>query len=97
MPFHVAIDEALVLDYLADPDRNLSDDDIETLMGFIEGLADTGDRYRNEPERRRPRGSSYFEVEYLFLDTAGRTRCFRFIIADDMADYSVLRVCYVDE
>lgn len=74
MPYHVEIDEAVVLNYLRDPDRGLAEADIDTLLDFLEGLAHTGEVYRNEPSRRLSPGSPNFEVAYIFQDAAGRLR-----------------------
>jgi hypothetical protein len=94
MPYHVEIDEVFVLDYLENPDRSLSVEDIEVLLGVIEGFATTGETYRNDSSRRYPPGSDQFQVTYLFLDSAGKYRLFRFIISDAAVVYGVLRVCF---
>jgi hypothetical protein len=39
MAYHVEIDEALVLAYLCQPDRGLTEGELGTLLGFLEGLA----------------------------------------------------------
>jgi hypothetical protein len=90
MPYHIEIDEALVLAYLCHEDRGLADADIGTLLNFLEGLAHTGEVYRNDPSRRCPPGSTHFEVGYIFADTTGKLRLFRFIISDAAAAYGIL-------
>lgn len=97
MAYHVEIDEALVLAYLSHPDRNLALSDIDSLLGFLEGLAHTGEAYRNEASRRCLPGSTHFEVTYVFKDAAGKLRVFRFIISDAAAAYGVLRVRFAEE
>ncbi len=97
MAYHVEIDETLVLAYLCHPDRGLAEEDIQTLLGVLEGLAHTGEVYRNDPSRRCPPGSTHFEITYFFEDTAGRARLFRFIISDAAASYGVLRVRFAEE
>jgi hypothetical protein len=49
MAYHIEIDEALVLNYLCDPDRGLDEADVDTLLRFLEGLSDTGEAYHNDP------------------------------------------------
>ena len=97
MAYDVEIDEALVLAYLSDLDRGLTQADIGTLLGFLEGLASTGEVYRQDQSRRCAPGSPNFEVTYLFQDSAGRLRHFRFIISDAAAVYGVLRVRFTEE
>jgi hypothetical protein len=96
MAFHVEADEALVIAYLCHPDRGLAEADTDALLGFLEGLAHTGGEYRNDQSRRLP-GSTHFEVTYVFEDSAGRVRVFRFIISDAAAAYGVLRVRFAEE
>ena len=96
MAYYVHIEEVLVLDYLGDPDRDLSIKDIDKLLDFIEGLAETGDAYRNDPSLRCPPGSSHFDVDYFFLDSAGRARGFRFIVSDAAAAHGVLWVRFCE-
>jgi hypothetical protein len=79
MPYHVEI-ESRVLDYLGDPDRDLSVEDIDKLLDFLEtpsGLAGVSDEFRNDPSRRCAPGSPHFEERYIFRDSAGRIRQFR--------------------
>jgi hypothetical protein len=97
MAYHVEIDEALVLAYLRSPERGLAEADVDVLLDFLEGLARTGEAYRNEPSRRCSPGSTHFEVTYIFEDSAGRIRTFRFIISDAAAAYGVLRVRFTEE
>ncbi len=97
MAYHVEIDEALVLAYLRHPDRGLADTDVDTLLGFLEGLAQTGEPYRNDPSRRCSPGSAHFEVTYIFADATGTMRAFRFIVSDAAAAYGVLRVRFTEE
>lgn len=97
MEYHVEIEEALVLSYLSHPDRGLSEDDLDTLLGFLEGLAQTGEAYRKDASRRRPPDSYDFEVAYVFEDSAGKVRAFRFIVSDASAVYGVLRVRFAEE
>lgn len=97
MPYHIEIDEALVLDYLSNQDRNLTDKDIGILLGVLEGLAHTGNIYRNDPAHRCSPGSQHFEVKYLFVVSAGRLRHFRFVVSDQDAVYGVLRVRFAEE
>jgi hypothetical protein len=97
MAYHIEIDEVLVLAYLGHEDRGLAEVDIDTLLGFLEGLAHTGDVYRNDPSRRCPPGSAHFEVTYIFADAAGRLRLFRFIISDAAVAYGILRVRFAEE
>ena len=85
-----------VLDYLGDPQRGLSVEDIDKLLDFLEsplGIA----AFRNDPSYRCPPGSPHFEAHCVFLDSAGRTRQFRFVVNDASAAYGVLRVVYADE
>jgi len=95
--YHIEIDEALVLAYLRHSDRGLTDGDVDTLLRFLEGLAHTGEAYRNDPSRRLQPDSPHFGVDLLFEDSAGRLRQFRFIISNAAAAYGVLRVRYADE
>jgi hypothetical protein len=97
MAYHVEIDEALVLAYLCHPDRGLAEADIDLLLNFLEGLAHTGEMFRNDPSRRCPPGSVHFEVTYVFEDSTGKLRVFRFIISDAAAAYGVLRVRFAEE
>jgi hypothetical protein len=97
MAYHVELDQALVLAYLDHPDRGLTEADVDNLLGFLEGLAHTGEVYRNDPSRRCSPGSAHFEVTYVFADSAGRLRAFRFIISDAAAAYGVLQVRFVEE
>jgi hypothetical protein len=97
MAYHVEIDQALVLDYLCHLDRGLAEADVQRLLDVLEGFADTGEVYRNDPSRRRPPGSTQFEVTYVFEDAAGRMRLFRFIVSDAAAAYGVLRVRFAEE
>jgi hypothetical protein len=99
MAYHVEIDEGRpALAYLLDPDRNLSGQDTETILNFLEReLGQTGDVYRNEPDRRCPPGSPNIEITLLFKDSAGQMRQFRFIISDAAAQYGVLRVRFAEE
>jgi hypothetical protein len=97
MAYHVEIDEGLVLAYLSHPDRGLVDADVDTLLAFLEDLAHTGEVYRNDPSRRCAPGSTHFEVTYIFADSAGRLRHFRFIISDAAAAYGILRVRFTEE
>jgi hypothetical protein len=62
MAYHVEIDETLVLAFLCHPDRGLAEADVDTLLGFLEGLAQTGEVLRNDPSRRCSPGSPHFEV-----------------------------------
>lgn len=58
----------------------------------------SGDKYRNEPERRLSPGSEYFEVDFVFRDPTRRQyHRLRFIISDASAAFGVLRVVYVDD
>jgi hypothetical protein len=95
--YHVQIDEALVLSYLCHPDRGLAPTDLDKLLDFLEGLAQTGEAYRSDLSRRRPPDSYDFEVTFLFEDAAGEVRAFRFIISDAAAVYGVLRVRFAEE
>jgi hypothetical protein len=98
MAYDVEIDERLVLAYLLDPERNLTEEDIVKVLSFLEtDLGQTGDAYRNEPERRCSPGSPNFEVRYLFRDSAPRWRHFRFIVSDAAAQYGVLQVRFAEE
>jgi hypothetical protein len=97
MAYHVEIEEAVVLAYLCHPDRGLAEADVDTLLGFLEGLAHTGETYRNDLSRRCTPGSPNFEVEYIFADSAGKLRVFRFIVSDAAAPYGILRVRYAEE
>lgn len=93
---HVEI-EAVVLDYLEDPGRNLSYEDIEKLLDLLEGFSETGDFYRNDPSHRCAPGSDCFQVDYAFMDSKGTPRHFRLVISDADAASGVLVVRYVDE
>jgi hypothetical protein len=95
--FYIEIDEVLVLAYLSHLDRGLTETDLDTLLDFLEGLAHTGDGYRNDSSRRCSAGSTHFEVTYIFEDSAGRLRHFRFIISDAAAADGVLRVRFAEE
>ena len=99
MPYHVEIDERLVLDYLEGTDLNI--EDLDKLLDFLdgpEGLSIVPDAYRNDPANRAGHGTSRFEIRHLFEDSAGRYRLFRFVVDDThAATYGVLRVVYVDE
>jgi hypothetical protein len=97
MEYHVQIEEALVLSYLSHPDRGLSEADLDTVLGLLEGLPQTGEAYRNDLSRRRPPDSYDFEVTYVFEDSAGKVRAFRFIVSDAAAVYGVLRVRFAEE
>jgi hypothetical protein len=97
MAYHVEIDEALVLAYLQDPGRGLGGADVDKLIDFLEGLAHTGEVYRRDPARRLSPGSPHFEVTYIFVDSAGRMRLFRFIVSDAAAAHGVLRVRFAEE
>jgi hypothetical protein len=87
----------LVLAYLGHVDRGLTEADVDALLAFLEGLAHTGEGYRNDPSRRHSPGSPHFEVRYVFADSAGRMRTFRSIISDAAAPYGVLRVRFAEE
>jgi hypothetical protein len=84
-----------VLDYLrgrlsaADHDRVI---EVFTLL-----LAQGGDLYRFELHRRVAAEAHAFEVDFLFEDSAGAMRLFRFVVDDEYAEAGVLRVLYVDE
>jgi hypothetical protein len=97
MAYHVKVDEGrLVLGYLLDPDRNLTESDSERVLHFLEvELAECSEEYRNE--RRLSPGSPDFEVTLLFWDSAGRWRHFRFIVSDSSAGYGVLWVRLAEE
>jgi hypothetical protein len=94
--YDVEIDEALVLDYLRNPDHGLTEADVDVLLAFLEGLGHTGDVYCNDPARRCAPTSADFEVTYIFADSSGRWRSVRFIISDAAAAYGVLRLRYAD-
>jgi hypothetical protein len=97
MAYDVEIDEG-PLAYLLDPDRNLTAQDAEKVLTFLDTeLGQTADVYRNEPDRRNPPGSPSFEVTLLFRDSAGSFRHFRFIVSDAAAAYGVLRVRFAEE
>jgi len=96
MAYHLQIDENRVLDYLADPVHDLSIEDIDKLIALLEGLAETGDFYRNDPSRRCPPGSTHFDADFFFLDSTGRSRGFRFILSDAAAAHGVLRVRFCE-
>ena len=95
MAYYVEIDEVLVLAYLRHEDRGLTEGDIDILLRFLEGLADTGEAFRADPSRRC--SPSHFEVRYIFQDSTGKFRTFRFIISDAAATYGILRVRFADE
>ena len=100
MPYHVEIDEKRVLDYLERADLGLTVEDLDKLLDFLdgpEGLPILSDAYRNDPANRLAQGSSQFEVRYVFRDSAGRCRQFRFVVDDSSASHGVLRVRFVDE
>jgi hypothetical protein len=97
MAYHVEIDETLVLAYLCHPDRGLAGGDIDTLLDFLEGLAHTGDRYRNDPAFRCSPGSQNLQIDFVFADSTSRVRVFRFIVSDAAAAYGVLRVRFAEE
>ena len=97
MAYDVEIDESLVFAYLCHPERGLAEAGIDTLLDFLEGLAVTGDVYRNDPSRRCSPSSTHFEGTYFFAETAGRVRGFRFILSDAAASYGVLRVRFAEE
>jgi hypothetical protein len=96
MAFHIEIDESGVLDYLGDPQRGLSVEDIDKLLNFLESPSGIA-AFRDDPSYRCAPGSSNFEARYVFLDSAGRIRQFCFIVNDASAAYGVLRVVYADE
>lgn len=96
MPYHVEIDESRVLDYLGDPQRGLSVEDIDKLLDFLENPVGIT-AFRDDPSYRCPPGSPHFEARYFFLDSAGRIRQFRFVVNDASAAYGVLRVVYAEE
>jgi hypothetical protein len=97
MGYFIELDESLVMAYLRHPARGLADADVDHLLGFLEGLAHTGEVYRNEPDRRCSPGSTHFEVDYLFWDSTDKVRQFRFIISDAAAAHGVLRVRFAEE
>ncbi len=98
MAYHIEIDEGRpVLAYLLDAGRGLSEADLDSILDFLEGLAETGDAYRNDLSRRTPPDSYHFEVTYVFRDSARKVRAFRFIISDAAAVYNVLRVRFAEE
>src|SRR2546423_1791254 len=100
MPYHVEIDERLVLDYLEGTDLGLSIEDLDRLLDFLdgpEGLSIISDAQRNDPCNRLAHGSPRFEVRHVFWDSAGRCRQFRFVVDDASAAYGVLRVLFFDE
>ena len=96
MAFHVELDESRVLDYLGDPQRALSVEDIDKLLDFLESPSGIAG-FRDDPSYRCAPGSPHYEVRYVFLDSAGRIRQFCFIVNDASAAYGVLRVVYADE
>jgi hypothetical protein len=94
--YDIEIDEALVLDYLRNPEHGLAEADVDGLLDFLEGLAHTGEAYRMDPTRRCSPNSANFKVTYIFADSAGKWRSIRFIVSDAAAAYGVLRVRYAD-
>jgi hypothetical protein len=97
MAYHVEIDETLVLAYLGHTDRGLTEGDLDLLLDFLEGLAHTGDGYRNDPAFRCSPGSQNLQIDFVFADATGRVRVFRFIVSDAAAAHGILRVRFAEE
>jgi hypothetical protein len=99
MPFHVEISESLVLDFLGKAER-LSVADLDKILDFLDGpggLPSISDEQRNDPSRRCAPESHTFWVDFVFRDSAGHLRQFRFVVNDDSAAVGVLRVVFAEE
>jgi hypothetical protein len=97
MGFHVEVAEREVVEYLRHPDRGLRKSDLEIIDRFLKDLENQGEAYRNDASRRLGPDSPLFQVSYIFEDSDGTYRQFRFIIDDAASVYGVLRVRFVDE
>jgi len=89
------LNPATVVPYLLGLD--LSPVGKEALGRVLQGLAEHGDAFMGDPQRRLQPGSDCFRVEWVFRDTEQMVfHSLHFIVSDASAAYGVLRVEYVE-
>lgn len=96
MGYSLELDALGVRSYLAGH-PNLSRQDRVKVFAGLDSLRLYGDVYRSNIALRLSPGSLRFRFDFIFRDSSGRVRCFRFVVDDHAAAVGVLRVLYADE
>jgi hypothetical protein len=78
-------------DRLSEQDGRRVEENLTTL------LAHHAEFYTADPSRRLAPESFTFYVDIIFTDSDGNLRAFNFIVSDEHASASVLRVLYCEE